>query len=144
MVRRRYIVFREAETHWTVVKENARFTHYNHFLRSMCVQNANPRALFRRLYVSIDQCYDIKRQSKSLRPIVDLQSNLNSLNTDGSFLMTNSTSLLSPNEILPVAQEKKMFRATFLFYHEIVCCVHSLESHHRGDSNEYAHHTIIE
>ena len=25
----------------------------------------------------------------------------------------------------------------FLFYHGIVCCVYSLESPHRGDSNEY-------
>ena len=31
----------------------------------------------------------------------------------------------------------------FLFYHEIVCCVYSLESTHRSDSNEYIQHTII-
>ena len=31
----------------------------------------------------------------------------------------------------------------FLFYHEIVCCVYSLESPHRGASNEYTQHTII-
>ena len=31
----------------------------------------------------------------------------------------------------------------FLFYHAIVCCVYSLESPHRGDSNEYTQHTII-
>ena len=31
----------------------------------------------------------------------------------------------------------------FLFYHGIVCCVYSLESPHRGDSNEYTQHTII-
>ena len=31
----------------------------------------------------------------------------------------------------------------FLFYHEIVCCVYSLESPHRGDSNEYTQYTII-
>ena len=31
----------------------------------------------------------------------------------------------------------------FLFYHEIVCCVYSLESPHRGDSNEYTQDTII-
>ena len=33
--------------------------------------------------------------------------------------------------------------AIFLFNHENICCVHSLESPHRGDSNEYTHHTII-
>ena len=36
-----------------------------------------------------------------------LQSNLNSSNTDGSFSMANSNSLLSPCEILPTAQENK-------------------------------------
>ena len=30
----------------------------------------------------------------------------------------------------------------FFFYHEIVYCVNSLESPHRGDSNEYTQHTI--
>ena len=28
----------------------------------------------------------------------------------------------------------------FLFYHENVCCVYSLESPERGDSNEYTQH----
>ena len=32
----------------------------------------------------------------------------------------------------------------FLFYHEIVCCVYSLESHTQCDSNENTQHTIIE
>ena len=31
----------------------------------------------------------------------------------------------------------------FLFRKEKVCCVYSLESPHRGDSNEYTQHTII-
>ena len=31
----------------------------------------------------------------------------------------------------------------FLFYHEIVCCVHSLELPHWGNSNEYTQYTII-
>ena len=38
---------------------------------------------------------------------------------------------------------KQIFREIFLFYHEFVCCVYSLESLHRGDSNEYTQHTII-
>ena len=33
-----------------------------------------------------------------------IQSNLNSSNTDGSFTMVNSNSFLSPYEILPTAQ----------------------------------------
>ena len=35
------------------------------------------------------------------------------------------------------------FRDIFLFYHENVSCMGSLESSHRGDSNEYTQHTII-
>ena len=72
-----------------------------------------------------------------------IQSNLNSSNTDDSFTMANSNSFLSPYEILPLAQEKQIYRENFLFYHEIVCCVYSLESPHRGDSNEYTQHTIV-
>ena len=65
-----------------------------------------------------------------------VQSNLNSSNSDGSFTMANSNSFLSPYEILPIAQENK-YLAIFHFYNEIVCCVYSLESPHRGDSKEY-------
>ena len=36
-----------------------------------------------------------------------------------------------------------ILRKIFIFYDEIVCCVYSLESPHRGDSNEYTQHTII-
>ena len=32
---------------------------------------------------------------------------------------------------------KEILGKIFLFYHENVCCVYSLESPHRGDSNEY-------
>ena len=38
-------------------------------------------------------------------PTHKVQSNLNSSNTDGSFTMANSNSVLSPYEILPLAQE---------------------------------------
>ena len=30
-----------------------------------------------------------------------------------------------------------------IFFKMKVCCVFSLESPHRGDSNEYTHHTIV-
>ena len=53
------------------------------------------------------------------------------------------TIFFSPYKILPIAQKKEMFRDFFLFYHGIVCYVYSLESPHRGDSNEYTQHTII-
>ena len=41
------------------------------------------------------------------------------------------------------SSRKQMFKEIFLFYHEVVCCVYSLESLHRGNSNEYTEHTII-
>ena len=44
---------------------------------------------------------------------------------------------------LPIVQENNHLGIIFLFYHGIVCCVYSLESPHRGDSNEYTKHTII-
>ena len=57
------------------------------------------------------------------------------------------TLFFSPYKILPIAQENK-YLGIFLFYfilfhHGIVCCVYSLESPRRGDSNEYTQHTII-
>ena len=41
------------------------------------------------------------------KTVKELQSNLNSSNTDGLFTMANSNSFLSPYEILPLAQENK-------------------------------------
>ena len=64
-------------------------------------------------------------------------------NTDGSFTMADSNFFLSSYEILPIAPENKYLRIFFLFYDEIVCCVYSLESSHRGNSNQYTQHTII-
>ena len=53
------------------------------------------------------------------------------------------TLFFSPYKILPIAQENNYLGFFFLFYDGIVCCVYSLESPHRGDSNEYTQHTII-
>ena len=64
---------------------------------------------------------------------MSIQSNLDGLNTDGSFTMAISNAFLSPYEIL---------KAIFLFHWEIVCCVYSLELPLWGDSNEYTQHTI--
>ena len=43
----------------------------------------------------------------------------------------------------PTSSRKQIFREVFLFYHEIVCCMDSLELPYRGNSNEYTQHTII-
>ena len=78
----------------------------------------------------------------------NIQSNLSSSNTDDSFTMADSNSFSSPYELLLLAKENKYLLIFFLweifwFYHEIVCCVYSLESPRRGDSNEYTQHTIF-
>ena len=70
-----------------------------------------------------------------------VQYNLNGSNPDGSFTVDDSNPFLSPYEFLPIAQENKYLRK-FSFYRRIVYCVYSLESPHRGDSNEYTQHTI--
>ena len=75
-----------------------------------------------------------------------LQYNLNGSNTDGSFTVDDSNSFFfffRSYKTFSNSSRKQIFRDFFLFYHGIVCCVYSLELPHRGDSNEYTHHTII-
>ena len=74
----------------------------------------------------------------------DIQYSLSGSNTDGSFTVDESNPFFfSPYKILPIAQENKYLIIIFIFYRIIVGCVYSLESPHRGDSNEYTQHTII-
>ena len=72
-----------------------------------------------------------------------MHGNLNGSNTDGSFTVDDSNSFFSPYKILPIAQENKLGIYYIIFYHGIVCCVYSLESPQRGDSNGYTQHTVI-
>ena len=56
---------------------------------------------------------------------IHLQSNLNSSNTDGSFTMANSNSVLSPYEILPIDKENKYLRKLSYFIMKLyVVCTH--------------------
>ena len=71
-----------------------------------------------------------------------IQWNLDDSNTDGSFTLDDSKTFLSPYKILPIAQ-KQIYREIFLFYHEIVLCVYSLEPPYRCNSNDHTKHTII-
>ena len=81
----------------------------------------------------------------SINTPIQIQYNLNGSNTDGAFILddSNSESFFSPYKILPIAQGNKYLGIFFLFYHGIVCCVYSLDSPHRGDSNEHTQRTII-
>ena len=54
-----------------------------------------------------------------------MQSNRNSSNTDGSFIMANSNSFLSPYEILPLAQENKHLGKFSYFIKKLyIVCTH--------------------
>ena len=61
--------------------------------------------------------------SKAPKSAVNLQSNLDGSNTDGSFTIANSSSFLSPYEILPIAQENKYLRkfSYFIVKLYVVC-----------------------
>ena len=57
---------------------------------------------------SVCVCYRrIKDAEGSLKLQKDIKWNLNSSNTDGSFIMDNSNSCFSPYEILPIFQVNK-------------------------------------
>ena len=57
--------------------------------------------------------------------VLIIQSNLNNLNTDGLFTMANSNLFLSPNEILPIAQENRYLRKFSFFIIKLyVVCTH--------------------
>ena len=64
-----------------------------------------------------------RNSSSSFRK--QIQSNLNSSNTDDSFTMANSNSVLSPYEILPIDQENKYLRKLSYFIMKLyVECTH--------------------
>ena len=66
---------------------------------------------------------------------LEMQSNLDSSNTDGSFTMAKSNSFLSPYKILLTAQENKGKFSYFITKFYVVCTYQN--------SNEYTQHTII-
>ena len=72
----------------------------------------------------------------------NIQLNLDSSNTDGSFTMANSNSFLSPYEVLPTAQKNK-YLGKFSYFIMKLYVVYTLELPHWGNSNEYTQHTII-
>ena len=65
-----------------------------------------------------------------------IQSNRNSSNTDGSFTMADSNLFFESLRNTSDSSRKQIFKEIFL-------CMYSLESPHRGDSNEYSQHIII-
>ena len=52
---------------------------------------------------------------------VRIQSNLDSSNTDGSFIMANSNSVLSPYKILPIALKNKYLGEFSYFITKLYC-----------------------
>ena len=41
------------------------------------------------------------------------------------------------------ARSGDLIRISLIFYKMMVCCVYSLESPHRGDSNDYTQYTVF-
>ena len=86
--------------------------------------------------------YHLLKLGSASKALNQYKKNFNDTDTDSSFTVADSNSI-----IFPIAQEKQIFKDIsgiwFLFYHKHVCCVCSLESPHRGDSNEYTQHTIF-
>ena len=72
-----------------------------------------------------------------------IQYNLNGSNTDSSFTVDGSNSFFSPYKILPKAQENKYLWIFSYLILELYEWVYSIESPHRGDSNEYTQHAIV-
>ena len=66
-----------------------------------------------------------------------------SQNSHGSFTIAIANSFFESLRNSSDYSRKRMFRQIYFFHHDIVCCMYSLESPHRGDSNEYTQHTII-
>ena len=78
------------------------------------------------LYFSMTTCWFLKHSSTFFLFLYkNVQSNLNSSNTDGSFTMANLNSDLSPYEILPIDQENKYLRKLSYFIMKLyVVCTH--------------------
>ena len=98
------------------------------------------RTLMKSSLVAVAFCKSACAFAHSL--FVDVQSNLDGSNTDDSFTMANSNSFFESLRNSCDSSRKQIFKEIFLFYCEIVFCVYSLESPHRGDSNEYTQNTI--
>ena len=104
---------------------------------------ALPFSVYRRLCSVIVALPGHLRYYSSLILRFILMLNLNSSNTDGSFTMANSNSFFEFLRNSSNSSRKQIFKDIFLFYHEIVSCIYSLELPHRGDSNAYTQHTVI-
>ena len=75
--------------------------------------------------------------------LCNLQSNLNSSNTNGSFFMAELNSFLSPYEIHPVAQENKYLRKFSYFIMKKLCVliriirVYSIYNYYVDDRKDF-------
>ena len=78
------------------------------------------------LFAKTGQFVFSKRRFKySNVPDHTIQSNLDSLNTDGSFTMANLNSFLRPYEVLPIAQENKYLgKFSYFIMKLFVVCTH--------------------
>ena len=74
-----------------------------------------------KLLNSVTLILALVRAQYPLPKMIDIQWNLDSSNTDGSFTMANSNSFLNPYEVLLIAQENKYLGKYFILKLYVVC-----------------------
>ena len=79
-----------------------------------------------------------------LGDLAKLQSNFNGSNTFGTMQISSRQGKFEPMKVDYSARSGSLIRISFLiFFNMKECCVFSLESPDRGDSNEYTQYTIF-
>ena len=74
-----------------------------------------------------------------------IQSNFSGSNTFGTMKISSRQGYFEPMRVeYSVRQGGLIGISFFIFFNMKVCCVFSLESPHRGDSNEYTQYTICD
>ena len=75
---------------------------------------------------------------------IHVQSNFSGSNTFGTMKISSRQGLFESMRVDYSARSGGLIGTSFfIFFNMKVCCVFSLESPHRGDSNEYTHYTIF-
>ena len=89
------------------------------------------------LYASADTGQSNKQMN------TNVQSNFNGSNTFGTMKINSRQEWFEPMRVDYSARSGGIIRIFSIFFNMKVCCVFSLESPHRGDSNEYTQYTIF-
>ena len=75
---------------------------------------------------------------------MQMQSNFNGSNTFGTMKISSRQGYFEPMRVDNSARSGGIIRISLIFYNMKVYCVFTLESPHRGDSNECTQYTIFQ